>query len=809
MIEIKANDLCYHCGDHCGKGKIHLDNKIFCCIGCKTVYEILKSKDLSEYYRIEDRPGIQQKDDQFSDFAFLDIPQIKQELITYSDDRVESVTLKLPGIHCSSCLWLLERLSRLHRGVVRSELNFLRKEASITYNKEEISLRKLAELLKSIGYEPNIALDESKRKQATRKRDLGFIYRLGIAGFAFGNIMLLSFPEYFEEGMYEDPSFGAFFGYINLILATPVFFYCANPYFISAWKGLRNKFLNIDVPVSVGILVLFFRSAYEILSHTGSGYMDSLTGLVFFLLIGRWFQNRTYQALSFEKDYEQYFPLGITRISKKGKETVLLNQVETGDRLLIRSGELIPADSMLKKGKALIDYSFVTGEADPVEVSGSQILYAGGRQRGEQIEIEITKTFSQSYLMQLWKYEDKSVGKTKSLNGIIDRVSQYFTLIVLLVAIGSGIFWYFLNPALMVHAVTSVLIIACPCALALTIPFVYGNGLKLLEKTGLYLKDAIYIERLSEIDYIVFDKTGTITSQTTKQVSYHGRELKRAEKMAVSALASNSGHPLSRAVVEFISMDSDLNITDYKEDLGKGISGKVANTNIRVGSPHYLGITNPVETTAVHVEIDEIYAGYFSITNAYRKGLKSMLNSLGPDLPMEVMTGDGDSERSQLVDIFGHRSNLHFNMLPMDKLMHIKNLQSKGHKVLMIGDGLNDAGAISESHVGISISDNIYGFLPSCDAIMEANFFHRLGDILSFCKTSISVVKANFLISFSYNIIGMLFAVQGHLSPVLAAILMPVSSVSVVAFAVIATNYLARRNKFFSFDKTDKSQALN
>jgi len=802
--------VCYHCGDFCRGGSVHFDSKLFCCQGCKTVYEILNTNDLVEYYSIENEPGTKEgMEELFSDFAFLDIPEIKKDVLSFSDNENEAVTVNVPAIHCSSCIWLLERLNKVDPGVTRSEVNFLKKEVSITYKKNEISLRKLAELLRSLGYRPNIVLNEADEKKATKKRDLGFIARLGISGFAFGNIMLLSFPEYFEEGMYLDKSFGAFFGYINLLLATPVFFYCASPYYSSAWKGLKHRFLNIDVPISLGIIVLYSRSTYEILAHSGAGYMDSLTGLVFFLLVGRWFQNRTYSALSFEKDYKHYFPLGVTRITNDKRETVLLKEVKEGDQLLIRSGELIPADSLLVKGNALIDYSFVTGEADPVEVKKGEILYAGGRQTGEQIEVELNRSFSQSYLMQLWKYEDKSGGRNKNLAQLVDRVSQYFTLIVLLIALASGLYWWIYDPSLMIHAITSVLIIACPCALALSIPFTYGNGLKLLEKAGIYLKDSIYIERLSEVDRAVFDKTGTITSQKNKTISFEGEALTEAELVAVKSLAAQSGHPLSRVIYDFLGEQNETGVQDYEEKLGKGLLGKIGERQVKMGSAEFIETCEKKQGTSVYIEIDGVYKGRFVMSNLYRKGLKPMIDNLKKKMNVDVLTGDGDSERQNLKKLFGPESQFHFNMSPMQKLEYVRTIQHSGSKVLMIGDGLNDAGAISESHVGISISDNIFGFLPSCDAILEATFFERLSDILSFCKSSVTIVKISFAISFVYNLVGMYFAVQGLLSPVLAAIFMPLSSISVAGFAILSTNYIAGKYNFYRFDKTDENHKLS
>ena len=788
---------CYHCGDNCSSTTIVLDDKYFCCRGCRTVYEILSENDLVEYYTIEKEPGTKKEETVFTDYAFLDIPEIKKDLLSFAGGGVEKVTFSSPEIHCSSCIWLLENLNRINAAISKSEVNFLKKEVSLQYNSDQISLRKVAEVMNSIGYPPLVELKEKERQRANRRKDLSYIYKLGISGFAFGNIMLLSFPEYFSEGMYEDQDFGAFFGLVNLLLALPVFFYCSSSYFSSAWKGLRHGFLNIDVPISLGIIVLFGRSAYEILAQSGPGYFDSMTGLVFFLLVGRWFQNRTYQALSFERDYRSYFPLGVVRIREGARESVLLKDIDVGDEILVNHGDIIPADASLREGSAHIDYSFVTGEAEPVLVEEGQSIYAGGRQQGGQIRIRIEKAFSQSYLMQLWKHEEKSQTESKELGKLIDKISHYFTGIILFMASLAFVYWYFEEPRLAFHAFSSVLIIACPCALALTIPFTFGNGIRLLEKAGFYLRDARFIEVLASIDTIIFDKTGTITMQKTRSVEYEGQPLTEREKAMIKGLVAGSNHPLSRAIYNHLSGIVEVKPDEFEEVGGKGLHGKFGSDALKMGSASFTGMTGEVEGSAVYLMINQFEKGVFVIRNLYREGLSNLASKLSPKYQLNVITGDGDGERKNLENIFGKDTELKFRMDPFDKRNFILDRKREKRKVLMIGDGLNDAGAIKESSVGVSISDDIYGFLPSCDAILEASEFDKLDRILLFSGRLKNLVVMGFVISFIYNIIGLSFAVQGVLSPVIAAVLMPLSSVSVVTFAIFSTNVAARKYKIF------------
>src|SRR3972149_4671997 len=275
------------------------------------------------------------------------------------DEKLFIVTFYVPQMHCSSCIWLLENLYRINPGIIHSEVDFLKKTVTIKFNPNRISLKQNVELLTSIGYEPQINLEdvEGKKLQTTNKK---LIYKIGVTGFCFGNIMLLSFPEYLNIDA-ADSFFIKFFGWLNLILSLPVFLYSSSGYFISAYKGLQKRILNIDVPISLGIFVLFFRSAFEVITHTGAGYFDSMTGLVFFLLLGKLFQNKTYETLNFDRNYKSYFPLSGILKTNESEVSIPISKLNVGDKIIIRNNEIIPADSVLFGGEGNIDYSFVTG----------------------------------------------------------------------------------------------------------------------------------------------------------------------------------------------------------------------------------------------------------------------------------------------------------------------------------------------------------------------------------------------------------------------------------------------------------------
>ncbi len=788
------NAKCFHCGNECDTKTITIKEKSFCCNGCKTVFEIFSENDLTCYYDFQNNPGAIPEEIQ-GKYDFLDNKEITDKLLEFNDGNLHVVNLYIPHIHCSSCIWVLENLHKLQQNISSSQVDFPKKTVRITYNSEIISLKEIVLLLSSIGYEPYISLEDYE--VGKKKVDRSLIYKLGIAGFSFGNVMFLSFPEYFEVSGFWLEQYKGIFRWLMFIFSLPVVFYAGQDYFISAYKGLRSKILNIDVPIALGIAVLFIRSSAEIIFDIGTGFFDSLTGLVFFLLLGKFFQQKTYNFLSFERDYKSYFPIAVTRVSSEGKEeNVQIYDVEKGDRLLIRNQELIPVDGILINGNAKIDYSFVTGEAVPVAKKSGDKLFAGGKQLSGVLEMEVLTSVSQSYLTQLWSNDVFKKDKNSSFKTLTDRISQNFTVTVLIIAFISTAFWLYYDASKALNVFTAVLIIACPCAIALAAPFTLGNMLRIFGKKKFYLKNATVVEQLAVIDSVIFDKTGTLTTSKENQIDYKGSELSSEEKSILKSVLRASNHPLSRMLYGFLSAEM-LPIDSFKEYTGKGIEATYKNRIIKIGSSSFVNNTDEKINldTSVHISFDGIYKGKYVFKNAYRNGVKELFSELNTNYNLAVVSGDNEGEKKFLEDLLPKNTSFLFNQKPEDKLNYVENLQNKGQSVIMIGDGLNDAGALAQSNVGISLSENINVFSPACDAILDASKFNEIGNYIKASKKAIKIIKYSFILSLCYNLIGLCFATTGQLKPVIAAILMPLSSISIVLFTTIATNLLGKKIK--------------
>ena len=773
--------VCYHCGEPAGNAPVEFDEKPFCCAGCKTVYQIINKNGLCEYYTLNNAPGQNQKVAVRPEkFAFLEDETIAAQLIAFRDEKMVQVAFYLPQMHCSSCLWLLEHLHQLNEGISSSRVDFAHKDVTILFDEEKISLKRVAELLAEIGYEPHISLNElnkKPRKYYNRQR----LYRLGVAGFCLGNIMLLAFPEYLSIA--DDPEqlrLTPWFRFLNLTLALPVFFYSANEFFVQGWKGLRKGFLNIDAPIALAILITFCRSVFEVLSQTGGGYFDSMAGIVFFMLVGRVLQEKTQQSLTFDRDYTSYFPVAVNRMEDGKEVPAALPTLRSGDTVVIHHHEIIPADGMLVKGHAAIDYSFVTGESVPVTKNISELIYAGGRQMGSKIELLLVKDVSQSYLTSLWNKASQHAD-TEDTTSFLHPLARYFTVVLFILTTLAGLYWWWHNPSLVWPVITSMLIVACPCALLLSATFTNGHVVRVLDRAGMYLRNYAILEKMLAITHVVLDKTGTITTNNQFEISYSGAALTKEEKMMVASVAAQSTHPLSKAVTRWLNVEPQT-VFHFKEIAGKGVEAWINDHHIKMGSPEFVWAHNPLKMKGSFVafRIDHERQGVFILKNNYRQGLKEELKKLSGLFELSIVSGDNDAERETLFEVTGNHAGLKFNQSPHDKLEHVKNLQASGARVLMVGDGLNDAVALSQSNVGIAVTDNVNNFSPACDAILEASRLHKLHAYLLMAKRGRQVIYFSFIVSVLYNIIGLSFAAMGLLTPLVAAILMPASSISIL-----------------------------
>ncbi len=793
---------CYHCGAVCDEAYVSYDNKLFCCTGCSIVHQLLKSDTVCDVLADKRVAGERFSRKPIPRFEFLDDDSVRTSLITFDDGRQAHAVFKIPSIHCASCIWTLENLFRIDPAIIRSEVNFLKKTFSVSFISAEISLRQVVELITRLGYEPDIRLDDESGTQPQHNKTLrSLYYKIGVAGFAFGNVMLFAAPDYLArispDGALLSPAFAKAFAILSIAISLPVLLYSASDYFLNTWYAIRDRSLSLDVPIAMGISALFARSVYEVLSASGTGYFDSFTGLVFFLLIARVFQAKSFDTLSFERNYKSFFPLSVS-VKQGGRIRVIpLSKLREEDVIVVRNGELVPADSVLLSPHVHVDYSFVSGESDLVELLRGATVYAGGKIVGGSGEFTVTKSVSHSYLTQLWNNSVFSKEKHSSLSDISNAFAKYFTLVVLLIAVATGLYWLpDINKAL--STFTAVLIVACPCALTLAAPFTFGAALSIFAKAQLFLRNVGVVTDLAKIDTMVFDKTGTLTQSSKSMIEFLDGELSEDESRMVATTVQHSTHPLSARILEMLSdgaaHEHSVGVQHYMELPGSGVESTIYGHHILLGSadlvrervgldPHTTsGQVANSDASVVYLAIDGQYRGYFRIRLAMREGMAQALETMKDHAELYVLSGDNDQQRKEFEAYFPE-DHLVFKQSPQSKLDFIADLQTGSRWVAMVGDGINDAGALRQSHVGIAVSERSTSFTPASDAIISAEQLYRLPDFIAFARYSITVLKIAFAVSVVYNAFGLYLACGGFLSPMFAAIFMPLSSWSVVGIA--------------------------
>jgi Cu+-exporting ATPase len=551
--------------------------------------------------------------------------------------------------------------------------------------------------------------------------------------------------------------------------------------------------MALEVPVAIGLAVLFGRSLFDIATSRGEGFMDSFAGLVFFLLIGRLFQQKAFERLAFDRTYRSFLPLSVQVERGDALQATPIQQLQPGDCIVLRPNEVVPADAVLLDAHAAIDYAFVTGEQTPVAAERGDTIRAGGRVTATATRLRVLRAVSDSQLAALWNNRVFAREKAHWLTDIAARFGTWFTAgALLLAAIGAVAWWPDLSASFSVA--TAVLIIACPCALTLAAPITLGTAMGMLGRKGLYLKDSAVVLDMSRIDTVAFDKTGTLTA-SSQQALEHSPLSPRALDL-VRRLASASVHPTSRALAASLPPgDRDTSRVHFVvERPGQAIRGIVDGVLVAIGSAAFVAAETgdlgdgPGHATFVAAGSER---GWIRARGLSRPGVEQAAHALGQTLQLNLISGDGDGERARWEQVFGAR--MRFRQSPEDKLAFVNDMQADGHRVLMIGDGLNDAGALAAADVGFAVSDETACITPACDAVISGQRLADLPAFVAYARRARQVVMTCFIVSVLYNVFGLGLALAGALTPLASAILMPVSSLTIVGISSGAMRWAARR----------------
>ncbi len=783
---------CGHCGDPCATGAVVTDTHVFCCVGCQSVFEILRDHDLAAFYICDPAAGLSQRTGQAPSadaFASLDLPEVAEGFLTPGGDRIRRATFPVPNLHCAACVWLLEQLWKLDPAVRRSEVDLVQRVVRVDFDTHKTSLRRIAELLARVGYAPSLDVSGQAGGAPSARRRL--YVQLGLAGFAFGNAMIFSIPRY-VNGAPLDPLFQGWFNALNVALALPVFFVSASDYWRGAWAALRARTVTLDVPIALGLLVLFARSLADIVAGAGEGYLDSFTGLVFFLLIGRLFQMKAFEHLTFDRTMAAFLPLSVLTERDGERRATPVGDIRAGDILHVRPREVVPTDAVLLSASGTLEYAFVTGEQTPILIRAGQHVRAGGRVIGGTLRLAALSQPSESRLAAMFSGLGGTHRPEHWLVSVSARFGQGFTVAAIGLA-AAGALWWWPDTRMALNVATSVLIIACPCALTLSAPITLGTALGRLGRRGWFLRTPSVVLDLARIDTVVFDKTGTLaTSGSTAAAP----ELDGAAWRLARRLATESLHPTSRAIAaDFDPADLvALPVTHLDESPHGGIRGQVAGHVVAIGTAAYVGrgvgpegTNGPLVTWA---RVDDRF-GQVVVSPTMRPGVPALLTALRRGYRLWLTSGDHALEAPSWRPWFGER--LRFLQSPVDKVSLVRDRQAEGRHVLVVGDGLNDAGALRSAHVGLAVSDDTACIVPSCDAIVGGRDLASLAGVLAYARRARRVIVLCFVVSLLYNAIGLSLALAGHLTPLATAVLMPVSSLTIVGLSTGLMRWRAGR----------------
>ncbi len=797
--EAQAESSCVHCGERVPRADVPSSGPAFCCAGCRSVYEIVQACGLSGYYAQPERSAARPLPSPRK-YQELDDPAFQSQHCRELDRARSSVELLLEGVHCSACVWLVERVGRVVPGVLSSRLDLSRNVVELIWDRERTSLSAIARGLSSLGYPPHALGTPLTALSRARDRDL--LLRLGCAGAAAGNVMLLALALYSGAFSGMEHSYQVLFRWSSLAIATPSVFWAGAVFLRGGLAALRTRTPHMDLPVSIGILSGYVGGAVNTLSGRGEIYFDSLCTLIFLLLIGRYLQQSHHRRSSSQSELLlSLAPQTAHLVEAGGERDVPAAGVAPRSLVRVGGGERIPVDGLVERGSASLDTSLLTGEPMPLEAKLADRVYAGTSCQSGELWIRVEAAAEATRLGRLMSSVEATQRQRSPIVRLADRVAGYFVVGILGVAALSLAIWLQLDRAHAVDHMVALLVVTCPCALGMATPLAVSAALGRAAKAGILFKGGEYIEELAKPGTIVFDKTGTLTLGQPQLVGWFGDAALQPSLRAAESLCT---HPLARAIQRAFPANA-LRVEGLHELPRGGLSASVAGVPLLVGSPalvaeqlgslpgwahdlvtaHALGGHTPV-VIAAHGVVRAIAAFGDTVRPEARANL-ARLAALGFDF--EILSGDHPAVVASVADELGiARARAHGGQSPEAKLEHIRELRRRG-RVFMVGDGVNDAAAMAAANVGIAVHGGAETCLRAADVFATRPGLGPIAEAAAGARRTLAAIRRGIVISLAYNVAGIGLAAAGLLSPLVAAVLMPLSSISVVSLALRARTF--------------------
>ena len=784
---------CDHCGLDVPEGLVESGTeRQFCCMGCRTAYAILHEHGLDQYYAFGEkrdapvRPtGKRYEEFDHEAFNSLYVKPLRGGLC--------SVELYLEGVHCSSCVWLVERVPLLLTGVVRAELDIRRARAHVEWDPAVVTLSAIAQQLDVLGYPPHpfrgVAAETMRRKE-----DRAMLMRIGIAGALAANIMLLALAMYSGWFTGMEAEYERYFRLVSLLLTVPALFGPGWLFFQGALASLRTRRLHIDLPIAIALSAGFTRGAVNTITGTGPIYFDAVGLLVFLLLSGRFLQNRGQRAAADAAELlGSLAPNAARVVDETGERELPVEALLPGMVMAVRAGDTFAADGDVTEGRSATDCSLLTGETRPESVDVGSRVYAGTVNLTGPLKVKVTQAGEMSRLGALLRRMEESARRRAPVVQLANSIAGWFVAVVLVVAVIAYVYGLTHDPLHALDNAIALLVVTCPCALGLATPLAITVGIGRAAKGGILIKGGDAIESLNRPGLILLDKTGTVTEGRVRLVRWEGAE---HVKPLVAALERGSNHPIAIAIQQAWPVIEVLDAVNVQQTVGGGIEGDIDGQHLIVGSPVFVARRIGAEDHAPDVRIEAFAeegltpvwiavngavvarAGFGDPVRGDARASIDRLRALGWRVALlsgdhpAVVRGTAQLLGIDLADATGGAS-------PEDKLLRVEDARTRG-TVVMVGDGVNDAAAIAAATVGVGVHGGAEASMSAADVYLARPGLAPLVELVEGSRRTMLVIRNNILFSIAYNVLGATLALLGMLDPLIAAVLMPMSSLSVV-----------------------------
>jgi Cu2+-exporting ATPase len=788
-----ASDTCFHCALSNPRGcelSVEIDGREqpVCCPGCKAVAELIRDAGMSNYYTMRDapQPGTGKPPDEATEWQIFNSDEMLAAFADVDQSFAEA-SIYAGGMYCSACTWLIETALGEIKGVQSVEVNPMTHRVRLRWQREEIGLGDILAALSNLGYRPQpLSRDDATRPEIQEQRIA--LKRLLVASLGMMQVMMFAVGLYAGDFQGIDAQMQRFLRLVSFFVATPVVFYAAKPFFASAWRGMQAKMPGMDLPVSIAIGSAYAASVYATFTNGPAVWFDSVAMFVFFLTLGRYLEMRArHRSIDRGVALSQLLPNTATRISDGTESLVPIAHLTKGDVVLIRAGESIPADGIISSGETSVDEALLTGEADPKMRSEGDALAAGSINLDAMIEMRVVSTGNDTTLGAISRMSERARFARPVFVKTADKIASHIVVALLVIAASVAVYWTLVAPEEAFVITLSVLVVTCPCALALATPAAFATASSRLAELKLLVTNGNAIEMLSRATHVVFDKTGTLTCGNPEikstQLLHDAYDEEQCRLMAAT-LEQASTHPVAHA---FRSMRQLPTVRDVTVHVAQGVSGTIDNAEWRIGSASFAlqkSFPNDAPGTVVYLACGGTPVARFDITDPLRNDAESVVNSLKHmGISLSLISGDNESAVESVgsaLDI----GDLHFDCAPDDKLTLIESLQARGECVLMVGDGINDAPVLAGADTSIAPGHGALLAQTSADIIMLGDSLQPVVTALNLSRATMRVVRQNLTWAVIYNAAALPLAAAGMVPPWLAAIGMSASSLIVVLNAL-------------------------